>query len=501
MDRLARQPFILTLMGIGAIAMFLPAIHAYHVRDLHEARSFFYSGALLMVFVTLVCIAVASGRRRRRAAGLLLSLVATLIVLPPILAMPFYEALGDVSWIECWFEMVSALTTTGATMFPDPGGLPDSLHLWRGLVAWLGGLLFWIGAVAILAPLNLGGFEVVTIDQLSARRSVLRERGSGDAVERLHRYTVRLTPIYVGLTLTLWTLLVLVGHEPLDGAILAMSTLSTSGITAGTVTEGPFAAEFVIAIFLVFALSRLTFQTDGIVRRPGYMFRDPEIRLSLFLILAVTAFLFLRHWVGAFEEEDQEDLAAAGRALWGTIFTTISFLTTTGFESAAFVHARDWSGLQTTGLVLMGLALVGGGVATTAGGVKLLRIYALYKHGRREMERLVHPSSIGGSGAVGRRLRREGAFVAWIFFMLFAISLAVIMAALTLAGQDFEESLILTISALSTTGPVAEVAGEVPIRFADLSTSAQVITALAMILGRLETLAFIALFNRGFWHS
>ena len=95
--------------------------------------------------------------------------------------------------------------------------------------------------------------------------------------------------------------------------------------------------------------------------------------------------------------------------------------------------------------------MIGGGVATTAGGVKLLRVYVLYMHGRRELERLVHPSSIGGSGQRARRLRREGAYVAWIFFMLFAISIAAVMLALSLSGLDFEQSVVLSIAALSTT--------------------------------------------------
>ena len=81
---------------------------------------------------------------------------------------------------------------------------------------------------------------------------------------------------------------------------------------------------------------------------------------------------------------------------------------------------------------MLGLAMFGGGVATTAGGVKLLRVFALFKHGQREMERLVQPSSIGGAGQLARRFRRQGAFIAWIFFMLFAISIAAVTALLAL---------------------------------------------------------------------
>ena len=94
-------------------------------------------------------------------------------------------------------------------------------------------------------------------------------------------------------------------------------------------------------------------------------------------------------------------------------------------------------------------------MATTAGGAKLLRVYALYKHGLRELERLVHPHSVGGSGGEARHLRRRGAYMAWLFFMLMALSLALVMAAFALTGSAFEEALVLAVAGLTTTGPLA----------------------------------------------
>jgi trk system potassium uptake protein TrkH len=131
--------------------------------------------------------------------------------------------------------------------------------------------------------------------------------------------------------------------------------------------------------------------------------------------------------------------------------------------------------------------------------VKLLRVYALYRHGERELERLIHPNSIAGSGQTARRLRREGAYVAWIFFMLFALSIAVIVAALALVGIAFEPALILTLSALTTTGPLAGIASTDPIPLADLAVAAKAILGIAMIVGRLELLAILVLIAPDSW--
>jgi trk system potassium uptake protein TrkH len=142
---------------------------------------------------------------------------------------------------------------------------------------------------------------------------------------------------------------------------------------------------------------------------------------------------------------------------------------------------------------------MGGGVATTAGGVKLLRIYALWRHGQREIELLVHPSSVGGSGAAARQIRRQGAQIAWIFFMIFALSIAVVMLLLALTGVQFETAMVLAVAALSTTGPLAAVGAETPISYAGLPEAAKAVLAIAMVLGRLEALALIALLNPEFW--
>jgi trk system potassium uptake protein TrkH len=223
--------------------------------------------------------------------------------------------------------------------------------------------------------------------------------------------------------------------------------------------------------------------------------------MAAFFLLAVPLALFLRHWLGAIETDEMRNLAAAAHALWGALFTTLSFLTTTGYESADWGAARSWSGLGTPGLILLGLALVGGGVATTAGGVKLLRVYALFRHAERELERIVHPNSIGGAGTAARRMRGEGAYVAWIFFMLFAFSIAIVTAALALTGLEFEPSMVLTIAALTTTGPLAGTAAETPVSWSALGPAAKVVLGAAMVLGRMETLAILALLAPAGWRK
>ena len=198
---------------------------------------------------------------------------------------------------------------------------------------------------------------------------------------------------------------------------------------------------------------------------------------------------------------DEQNVIAGMRALWGGLFTALSYLSTTGFVSADWDTAQSWSGLSTPGIILMGLALVGGGVATTAGGVKLLRVYALYVNGAREIEKLVYPSSIGRSRFVSRRTRREGAFIAWVFFMMFAVTLAVLSVGLGLFGLGFEHAMVLTVSVLSNTGPLITVAPAEAIDLLGLAPGAKLFLCLGMVLGRLELLAIIVMLSPEIWRD
>jgi trk system potassium uptake protein len=502
LDRLHSVPMFVILVGIAAVAMLLPAMHAFVLRDMVVARAFFYVALLSLLVFALVAVAASSRVVRRQARSHLLTLAATYSVLPILLAMPIVVATDAFDLPNAYFEMVSSLTTTGATFFENPALVPRSVHLWRAEVGWLGGFFLWVTALAILSPLHLSGFEVESATAIGQGALTSPITRVADASERLRRFTMTLAPIYGGLTLLLWAGLIIMGEAPYVAACHAMAALSTSGISpVGGVQNGlsgPW-GEAVMLPFFVFAISRLTFSFERRSALSRRLLEDPEIQLAAACILVVPALLFLRHFIGTVESGQPQGIMSGVRALWGAFFTVFSFLTTTGFYSLYWPTVEAWSGLAAPGLILIGLALTGGGVATTAGGVKLLRIYALYKHGLRELEKLVHPSSVGGAGTGARRLRRQGAYVAWIFFMLFAISVAVTMSALALAEVGFDRAMVLTVSALSTTGPLAEVASDGAFHYFDLGDAAKLIVTLAMIVGRLETLAVIALLNPEYW--
>ena len=490
---------VLTFL-LGGLMGFV-AVFAAFVGDFAAVPVFGIS-ALIVASVSCMVAITARGRRGRGRPGLeFAALIITYLLLPVLAALPLIQLVPTILPGQAYFEMVSALTTTGLTMFPELGQLTPVLELWRSLVAWLGGFTILSAAFGIMAPLNIGGFEV--------RASFAGTHGvdisSPEAIDpggRFIRAALLVGPVYGALTLCLALILFSLGDPAFVALCHAMAVLSTSGLSPVGGLDGAasgWTGELLVLMFLLPAVTHRVYAIAPAESRVLELFDDPELNVALALALVLTLGLFLRHFSGAIDVGETTNLGEALRAFWGTLFTVVSFLTTLGFVSADWGAAQDWTGLPTSGLILLSIAMVGGGIATTAGGLKLLRFFALYKHGVRELERLVHPNSVGGYGRQARRIRREGAFIAWMFMMMFVLVNAMVVLALTLSGISYEAALVLGAAALTNTGPIVQFFEEAIGEMTALPIEARVVLELTMILGRVEVLAVIAVLNPEYW--
>ena len=553
MRRLPDVPLIVVVIALTGLAMLVPAAFGLATGDRILALSFAQSSGLVLGLALILGAATRGYRPRHPTRSQFISLLGVYLLVPVLAAVPITGQLvfplggGDrllplaadagaapVALLglpqtfrpfDAWFEMVSSFTTTGATLLDRPHSVAPGVHLWRAMVGWLGGFFVLFAALGMLAPVNLGGVEVesglppgrspvpASVARLQAaapvsrgRRAarVARGRTAEDAGARLIAAARQLFPVYAGLTLGLWLGLVLTGEPAFVAICHAMSVMATSGISPIGGMEHAAAGragEVLVLLCLAFALSRRCLPGTA-WQAPGLrLHRDIELRTGLAAILIVTLLLTLRQWSGAAAGGALGDGAAALRAFWGSLFTAASFLSTTGFVSADWAGSRLWSGLAPPGLALAGLALIGGGVATTAGGIGLLRVYALYRHGRHEMDKLMHPSLVGGEAPRKRRIRAEGSYAAWLALMMLIAVFAAVIAALSMAGLNLEPAMILAAAALSTTGPLAAMAASGPLAYSGLDDGVLSLLAVAMVLGRLELLAVLALLMPDAWRA
>lgn len=503
MTGLYRQPLIVLLMAFFGVSLLCTAAIGASWGDPASAWVLLFDGIFVVSVTFMVGFAMSGRPARTRIGQEFAELIAAYIVLPVFLALPIYSMLSDITFAGGYFEMMSMLTTTGATLFEDPTLLPPILNFWRAFVAWSGGFIILVAGLAIMAPLNLGGFEVSGIQRegrVSDREGTTRV-GAG---ERVVRIAVAIAPVYASLTGVLMIGLLALGEAPLTAICHAMSVLSTSGVSpVGGLTsaEAGRLGEVFLFLFLFTAVTYRPYARLSSSHRPVGLRSDPEVQTALYIVGTIGLILFLRHYVAAIDAGEADELGSALWSLWGAIFTVTSFLTTTGFTSADWSRAEDWAGLDTGGLVLLSVAIIGGGIATTAGGIKLLRVVALYNHGLNEMERLVHPSRVGGHGSTARQSRRSGAMVAWMFVMMFFLTLAGVFVALSLTGVPFESALVMTVATLSNTGPLTGAFGAGLETYGSISAEARSVLCLSMLLGRVEVLAVIAVLNPQFWRG
>lgn len=496
---LADVPLLTLMLCATGALMLIPAAHGFLLGTARLGRAFLYSALIFMLLGALLALATAQPRRRPRVQGLFPMLSAIYLVVPAVMAVPLAEALPALRFTDAWFEMISSFTTTGASVIETPRRLPETVHLWRAMAGWLGGLFMLAAATALLAPIGLGGFELM---RPPAEHPLASDRAGAQtyqtAVPRFLAHLRQILPLYAGLTGLLWALLSLSGMAGFPAAMVAMAVLSTSGILPREALGNVgFAAELAIFLFFFLALSR-AFMPGTMPRLPLGLRDDPQPRIALVLICAVTVLVVLRHWLGGHEPIEGETVPVLGQAAWGAAFTGLSFLTTTGIVNDAWIAGRAWSGLQPPGLVLLALALMGGGVATTAGGVKLLRIYALARMGGDELRRLIHPAAVAGGGERRRFLAGRGAHAAWLFIMVFVAVATLLVATLLVLGMSFENAIIFAAAALSTTGQLAQYAGDSALHWSLVSDPARAVLAFGMILGRLEILVMMGLLSAQF---
>ena len=217
--------------------------------------------------------------------------------------------------------------------------------------------------------------------------------------------------------------------------------------------------------------------------------------------MAVTCLFFANSFIVLIEENAEISLLILFKHLWGIFFTVTSYLVTMGNESNVWFNDFHYPTSEMTVVALMGLTIIGGGVATTAGGVKLLRVYFLYRNAAQEVDMMLHPNSIPskkGKGLISDN--KSNRLMAWVFFMLFMAALAFFTLIFSMLFNDIGPGLALSVSALTTTGPLFVNAGY-ELLLTDVNEIYKFLLGIAMILGRLEILVIVALVSPSVWRK
>ena len=480
-------PLVISLLALLVMTMLIPAVYGLLSGEVYQGRTFLYAVILGLFSLTFIWLAVKNNTKPSKRHADLWSLLAFFIVFPIGLAVPFQESLETGKIIDAYLDLVSVITTTGLKVYPD-SYLTVTLVVWRVCLGWICGFLMWVFAWSIFAPLNLGGFELLQIEgnQESVSKKGFIDRGRLPS-EKFWSEAVRLAPVYGGITVVCSIALFISTREPGFAVLRAMSTVATFGIHLPGEGVRGYTGELILAIVMMFALSRATFSGQFFKKNYSELLLDREFRLGLAILFCSTIIIFCLTLNTEFE------FSQVIKVLWGACFTSISFLTTTGLVSEFL--PSDFITFIEANLIFSALAMFGGGVATTAGGIKLLRIYILSIHCKSEVHHLLSPARVITGQNNLKVKNHNNAMLACVFFMVFILSFALITLGLSLTGSSVNEAARLTLGTITNTGPIIDQFKAGSVSIIEFEFLAKIILVVSMVLGRIEVLALLALLN------
>jgi trk system potassium uptake protein len=406
-------------------------------------------------------------------------------VLPGFGALPLLSYLPGMSFTDAYFEAMSGLTASGATVLAGVDALPPSLNLWRCQLQWLGGMGVIVLAVAVLPLLGIGG------------RQILRAETPGPMKER------QLTPRIAQTAKGLWyvygllTLLCALGYrlagmEWLDAVTHSFSTVSLGGFSSHDASFTHFDSGAIEAVAIVFMLlAGINFGTHFIAvqqisLRP-YL-GDPEMRAFLGVILGgvllVTLYL-VAHGV----------YADTTTALRYAAFNVVSVATTTGYATADYAA---WP--LFVSLLMLLLCTFCTCSLSAGGGIKMMRALVMFQQAFRELGRMVHPRALMPVKLGGQVVENHIIFAVLAYMLVYGVTMTAITMLLTATGLDFITAFSASTATVNNLGPGLGAIGPTG-TYAAFSDFQTWICTAAMLLGRLELITVFVLFTPAFWRK
>jgi trk system potassium uptake protein TrkH len=438
----------------------------------------FVSGALTWLFTRK------STRELQTRDGFLLVLLAW-TSLPAFATIPLLIYMPHLSFTDAYFETVSGITTTGATILSGLDTLPLSINLWRGLLVWFGGMGLIVLAVAILPLLGVGGMQIYKAETPGPMKDT-------KLTPRITETAKGLYLVYVGISIACGLSYWLAGMTPFDAVMHTFSTMGLGGFSSHDASFAYWNSPAIEAVTVTFMLvAGINFSTHFVAwrQRSVTAYRlDPEVRWFLITTLSsallIAIYLTVMHVYPSFSE-----------ALRFALFNTVSIATTTGFANTDYnqwpIFVPLWM------LLLSSFASCSG---STGGGMKMVRAQLLFRQGRRELTRLVHPSARLPVKLGGHVVPNNVIYAVLAFAFLYVFAIIIMTLVMTASGLEVITAFSAVVASINNTGPGLNQVGPAT-NYASLTDFQTWICTIAMLLGRLELLTVLVVFTGAFWRA
>jgi trk system potassium uptake protein TrkH len=404
------------------------------------------------------------------------------IVMAGFATLPLMLTRTGLDFTDAYFESMSGLTTTGASVMPNLDGRPMGVLLWRALLHWIGGIGIIVIAVTVLPVLRVGGMQLFRMES-SDRSEKIRPRVS--------QVSGVLISVYVTLTTVCAVALVIAGMPAFDAVCHAMATLATGGFSTHDASVGYFhspAIEWILTFFMLVAGMAFVLLARAARGDFTWLWHDDQTRWYLLCTLVFVIGMTLWQW-----EANGRPL---GDALRSSSFNVVSIITTTGFASEDYLL---WGTMPM--VMFMVLLFLGACTGSTSGGIKFFRICVVGAVARSQIHHLIHPHRISLPFYNGVPVSDEVVHSVLSFIVFYIAAFAAISIAVSAFGLDLVTAMSGVAQAISNVGPGLTPEIGPTGNFAGLADGAKWLLSLAMILGRLELLTMLVLLSRTYWRG
>lgn len=460
----------------------------FHSADFPASAMAIYTA--LGLFFTILVLAAIQGRQHgvTRIQGLF-ALITVWALLPVAGAFPFVVT-NTLSVPVAVFEAYSGLTTTGASVFQDPGALAMPLRFWRSELEWVGGFLTLVSILHFLSPAGVGGLP---------RAGGKFVRGERELTTQLDFARLRLLLVQYSLvTIVIALGFIACGIKAIDALMLAMTAVATGGFVpvAGSLDLAlGQAGMLVMTIALALGATSLFWQTFSLRDLREFFHRNKE---SVWILRAIAA-LGVTYAVLLYRAGGSSSLLAPLLALNEGFFTAASVVSTSGVETRPGVIALVPS------LLVVFAILCGASIFSTGGGIKFYRLAGMLAFSWRELELLIYPNAVRAVHFFGERDNEQAGRSVWAVFVLGTVTICAASVLLTAVGPGFEAGFIAVVTLFANAGniytsliPLGADPGAWP-KFMDFGTAGMAISIILMVLGRLEVIVVFAALNIAYW--
>lgn len=447
-----------------------------------QMQNAFISSAMLCVLMSILFKlgAINKDKTVNKREGYLIVALAWLALWGSC-ALPFLFSGTITSLTDVFFETISGLTTTGATILTDIESMPKDILFWRSFIQWLGGMGIIVLTVALLPLLGIGGIELFVAE------------APGPTSEKLHpriKDTAKaLWFIYLGLTVLLFVLLMLTGMNWYDSINHALTTLATGGFSTKNNSMAYYGADvqYLITIFMFLAGVNYSLHYLTLKGKWKKVIQSDELKVYFMMVVVLTAII-------TFQVYRVSDITLE-QAFRDSIFQIVSVITTTGFITADYTSWTE--GLTVVFFIML---FIGACAGSTAGGIKLIRHIVFFKNSILEFKRILHPRGMIRL-KMNKRVVPPRVLTHILVFLLLYIGTFVFGTILVVSvGEDLLTAAGAVATSISNVGPGIGKVGPVD-NFSELTGASKWILSVLMLVGRLELFTIYVILTPYFWRN